>query len=678
MQLDWAGGGGILRLCGPLGPRGLRSRRLWDAARACIQPEDRTEGGRNVDYRSAFPGAPHASASGRRGASDNPVQPGGHLRRGRVTASNRAFVGDRWGHLSRWSASRRSNRPDSCLPQPGFLGQDETGVPLDMPIVASVTTDSSGSFTANPVGVPAQALDQSGSANFEAFVSDGTIAMPWNFPLQMATVGGVVQPDLAAPASGLSGSHRAVDLRLDLGRNPGGADAYDPPTSWQGIQADQLTPSGLLRGSTGPLTANASAAAGAGVKPMEGSGVSPMVGCGILIPQGNWKYGLNEAFANVWSWTGAKVEFQEATSSSHTLGLALQGSGGGWSQNGSMSYTETGGSRGDVSGLYDNQVDNRVDYEDNIITCVLLHEWAPAGTYALLYPTLGWPHSSHPIWSSCAVYGSGAVMTKNQGTNSTIAGGVGFGPISLSAQAGWTTSIDEAFHFTQTSYLCGNTSAGWVSSPAGRSASVVVRGPQGSMMKRATVVVAVALIFTACSQQGPQLQVVGLQSATLNLTVSGVAANQPYSFGSIMLCVSSPATALITGVAVEQPEGGIRVDAFAVRPNPFARQQQGLGGQRESLVGFSSTFAPHDAQRVSGLCPPVSKSSVAVGDNSGISELGIQVSWDGSRSFAGGHALIVTYEIEGIKKTLTIPFGIWLCAATCPPDLNRTRSMSSP
>jgi hypothetical protein len=334
----------------------------------------------------------------------------------------------------------------------------KAGVPLDMPIVASVTTDSTGSFAATPVGVPAQDLDPSGIANFEAFVSDGSVALPWNFPLQMTTVGGVVKPDLGAPMTVSSGSHRAVDLRLDLGSStPGGADAYDPPTAWQGIQPGQLTPSGLLRGSTGSLATTTSLS--------KSAGVSPMLGCGILVPQNNWKYGINEAFANVWSWTGAKVEFKEATSSTHTLGLALQGSGGGWSQNGSMSYTETGGSTADVSGLYDNQVYNRVDYEDNIITCVLLHEWAPGGTYALMYPILGWSHSSHPIWGSCVVYGNGAVMTKTQGTNSTINGGVGFGPISLSAQAGWNTSIDEAFHFTQTSYLCGSTGAGWVSSP---------------------------------------------------------------------------------------------------------------------------------------------------------------------------------------------------------------------
>jgi hypothetical protein len=342
-------------------------------------------------------------------------------------------------------------------PSQATRAKAKAGVPLEMPIVASVTTDSAGSFAANPVGVPVQDLDQSGTANFEAFVSDGVVAMPWSFPLQMTTVSGVVQPDLGGPVTVSSGSHRAVDLKLDLGRTAGGADAYDPPTAWQGIQPDQLTPSGLLRGSTGALTAAATLSTSAGV--------SPMIGCGILIPQGNWKYGIDEAFANVWSWAGAQVEFQEATSSSHTLGLALQQSGGGWTQNGSMGYTENSGSKGDVSGLYDNQVDNRVDYEDNIITCVLLHEWAPGGTYALMYPILGWPHSSHPIWGSCAVYGNGAVMTKTQGTNSTISGGVAFGPISLSAQAGWNTSIDEAFHFTQTSYLCGSSGAGWVSSP---------------------------------------------------------------------------------------------------------------------------------------------------------------------------------------------------------------------
>ncbi len=195
-------------------------------------------------------------------------------------------------------------------------------------------------------------------------------------------------------------------------------------------------------------------------------------------------------------------------------------------------------------------------------------------------------------------------------------------------------------------------------------------------MKWAAAVLVVALSLAGCSQQGPQLQVVGGQSVALNLAVSNVGANQPYSFGSIMLCVSSPATARITNVAVDQVQGGIHVDAFAVRPNPFTRQEEGLGGQRESLSDYSSTFVPNSAQLISGVCQP-SSPAISGGDIANISELGVQVSWDGSGRYAGGHALDIVYEIAGTQKTLTINFGIWLCAATCPPELNHANSAAS-
>jgi hypothetical protein len=196
------------------------------------------------------------------------------------------------------------------------------------------------------------------------------------------------------------------------------------------------------------------------------------------------------------------------------------------------------------------------------------------------------------------------------------------------------------------------------------------------VMKWATAALAVALFLAGCSQDGPHLQVVGDQSVALNLAVSDVGANQPYAFGSIMLCVSSPATARITNVAVDQAQGGIRVDAFAVRPNPLTRQQEGLGGQREALIDYSSTFAPNSAQFISGVCQS-SSSAIASGDTADISELGVQVSWDGFGRYAGGHALDITYEIAGTEQTLRLNYGIWLCAVTCPPDLNHTKSLAS-
>ena len=135
-----------------------------------------------------------------------------------------------------------------------------------------------------------------------------------------------------------------------------------------------------------------------------------------------------------------------------------------------------------------------------------------------------------------------------------------------------------------------------------------------------------------------------------------------------MLCVSAPTTATISAVSVDKAEGGIRVDAFATRPNPFTRGEDGLDSQAGSLVDSSSTFAGAD-QRVIGVCPGGGAAPDPSFDASGLSELGVQVSWDGVGPYAGGHALDVTYSISGQAHTLVLLFGIWLCASTCPESL---------
>jgi hypothetical protein len=194
-------------------------------------------------------------------------------------------------------------------------------------------------------------------------------------------------------------------------------------------------------------------------------------------------------------------------------------------------------------------------------------------------------------------------------------------------------------------------------------------------LSKVTALVAVTFLVASCSGQQSRLGFYANQTAALNLTVSNMAAHQPYSFGSIMLCVDPPAPAVITSVSVDHPVGGVRVDAFGVRPNPFLRGQQGLGGDRSTLPLFSPDFLPGQQQRVSGKCPG-SPGSSDNSDFSGLSELAVQVSWDGNGAYSGGHALDVEYEISGQKQDLIIPFGIWLCSGTCPDSLNDAAASS--
>jgi len=365
--------------------------------------------------------------------------------------------------------------------------------------VAAGTTDASGRFGVTPSGFPLNSIEADGTANFIAAVSDGHSTIRWSFGLDVSMqLGPSPQVSSSTAQSALASKmHRTIDLRIDLGKNSGVDETDNPAVNWYGSvaapagaasaepaaagpfgrAAPALTPAGLIRtpaiertttSSLAPTVSSVTAPADYGPK-----------GTTLCFTQATstYKYAVTEGFASAWSWTGAKVSFTEDNSSTHTLGVAFQDSTGGWSASGSYQWTESSGSGGTVPGLWDNWVENEVNYRmyneywSNYClgepTEYLTHLWQPDSTSVLLYPILGWSHSIHPNWSGhsgCGVY-SGGNMYKQSGTDTTQSAGVGFGPISLSAQAGWNSNIKEDFIFTQSSQLCGSTNSGWVSSP---------------------------------------------------------------------------------------------------------------------------------------------------------------------------------------------------------------------
>ena len=170
---------------------------------------------------------------------------------------------------------------------------------------------------------------------------------------------------------------------------------------------------------------------------------------------------------------------------------------------------------------------------------------------------------------------------------------------------------------------------------------------------------------------GPELRMVGDPRTSANAAIDDFPYDSPLTEGSIMLCLSQPATATIVSVALNnpngQPTGDILVTGFAVRPNPFFTGHQFVGDARQLLATVGGGFDPSAAQEVSGVCPAdIRTASDDV--QSMTSELAVEVTWS-SGDYAGGRDLAVTYDIGGTRRTAMVPFGIWLCAAKCPDGL---------
>jgi hypothetical protein len=190
------------------------------------------------------------------------------------------------------------------------------------------------------------------------------------------------------------------------------------------------------------------------------------------------------------------------------------------------------------------------------------------------------------------------------------------------------------------------------------------------MRRKLGLVALVVAIFVIAAwrvfgQTPPEMR--ALINGSVSQGVGDTAYNAPNSVGGVMLCVTGAATATITSVAVHDATGDIRVEAFAVRLNPNTRGEIGLGGVRRTLSAFAADFHPAAVQEVSGVCPTDGQLEDTDIDSK-LSELGIQVAFS-SGAVAGGNSLDISYRINGTDRTTTIPFGIWLCAATCPDHL---------
>ncbi len=178
-------------------------------------------------------------------------------------------------------------------------------------------------------------------------------------------------------------------------------------------------------------------------------------------------------------------------------------------------------------------------------------------------------------------------------------------------------------------------------------------------------VLLVALSAAACGGPGPQLRMP--TDATAGVSMSDVPYDQPRSVGSMSLCLTAPGTGTITRVALHEPSGDIRVEAFALRPSPFAHGLNAIGSDSRPLAEIGDGFDPGSLQQVSMVCPTEGQmADETIGLT--LNEFAVQVAWS-LGEVSGGNALDVTYEIGGVERTAVILFGIWLCARTCPDDV---------
>ena len=139
----------------------------------------------------------------------------------------------------------------------------------------------------------------------------------------------------------------------------------------------------------------------------------------------------------------------------------------------------------------------------------------------------------------------------------------------------------------------------------------------------------------------------------INHIVEGLAdvpAHRSVTIGDILVCVSSPGAVTITSIAPVRPIGQMRVQAFAVRPNPSLNTPP--GDLVANAKGSLSRAHFGSSRRVDAVC----------GSRPGAGyELGLQlVKLDAEPAATAGW--LIRYRSGGREGTLTVPLGVVLCS----------------
>ena len=340
-------------------------------------------------------------------------------------------------------------------PSQRVLDRVPEGGTAPLHILGAATTDEDGRFSIDvaPARLPAWTKSRDARVDLELQVANDSRQLYFNYTVEAVPIAqgrrtGRLWAALASAS--VSRLRAAPNMRFDLGRATGW-DVTNNPARWLDGKGN---PYGRARAALAAKVAVTSRTARMDSLLRGRDDCQATVG--PLIPN------LKEHFLNVYAWRGAKGRVTQSSGVDHTLGVGVKVSGqGGWSASGTNTKSfSASASQGKV---VNSSVWNRVNYRDYGNTCSVLTYRRPVGYYDLL--SNDWAPVAHPRFTaSCSTKLAGADWDTGSARNRTYGTGMDIGPISVSAQSGYTTRMNLHFDFTRKSRICGNSNKGLVDS----------------------------------------------------------------------------------------------------------------------------------------------------------------------------------------------------------------------
>lgn len=356
------------------------------------------------------------------------------------------------GHVSFAAGVSSAQVLAFAQPDQEALGKLPNNKFMETPLMASADVGSDGNFTlsSDPASIPAVDEAADGMVNVEAVVVSGGQQLTYAFS---ATPSGGKWVSLTSgdPATA------ALDFNMAGGT---AVNAKYSPTKWLNengrlatSKTTRFAPSTLMPASTRlqkiASTSATTDATAAGV---------PI--CGIYGTSTYYK-ARPEHFVNVYDDGSANAHVGEGQSSTHTLGIAVELSGGGFGASGTASISRnastnvTSADRAHSHGYW-----NKVNYRLYTNTCAQRLEKKPVSFYDFISADIDSDVLYDSQNNSCGDKSNGDVWDTTDATAVTFGGGVDLGGINVSAHSGYGKSVNIHYKFTQRGSMGGSSSFG--------------------------------------------------------------------------------------------------------------------------------------------------------------------------------------------------------------------------
>ncbi|MGW5240687.1 hypothetical protein ACWEOW_17295 [Monashia sp. NPDC004114] len=381
---------------------------------------------------------------------------------GAATVEGNAGGLSKGGALASGSVLDGLGRPDTgavvlayAWPDQSALIGQKTGARIPLIRLGRAKADSSGRYTLHVA--PGQLMKTAGKhgyVNVELVALSGGRDMTYDYSVKPFVSGSPSTTDswsVMGASDGASAPRVDYDFKAQkVSRTPDSGHGSKP-----------VRESALVGKAGGALAATADATGrGADVSATPDS----VPYCSLLV--GSTYYGQKEHFSTLYTMSGIPATLTEGTSSTHatthTLGVAQTLDHVSWSASGTSSITHTSSASASTTYSTSHTIYNRVNYRDYGNSCTGLTQRTPIGFYDIL--SNDGVNVTRANWYTCSPKNKGDHWNTGTASEITVGAGVSLSVATVSAQSGFSDSVDLGFVYNVPGEICGNNVNGPLSS----------------------------------------------------------------------------------------------------------------------------------------------------------------------------------------------------------------------